>query len=177
MIYFFRAISNESDDFLIDIAIDSGSRFLDLHNFIQQRLDYDSTQMASFFVTDDEWNKEQEITLIDMMEEESGCLVMDKVALEDLLRDKKQRLLYAFDLFAERVLFMELTQIDGGSLKQPVCTRQEGTPPPQFLDEDFSLDALEEEEIYNDELDDFYNTDDEFPDQYSDEDLDPDNYY
>ncbi|TCO07094.1 IS1096 element passenger TnpR family protein [Natronoflexus pectinivorans] len=179
MIYFFRAISNESDDFILDIAIDSKSTFLDLHQFIQQKLNFDPAQMTSFFLTDENWNKEQEITLIDMMEEEGTVLVMDKVRLEDLITDTKQRVLYAFDLFAERVLFMELTNIDGGNLKEPVCTRMEGTPPPQFSEEGFNFDDALEADAFlsDDDMDDIIREGGDFPDDLSDEDFDPDEFY
>jgi hypothetical protein len=177
MIYHFRAISNESDDFILDIAIDSKLRFIDLHNFIQEVLKFDTTQITSFFVTDEDWNKEQEITLVDMMEVD-GPHVMDAVQIEELITKRKQRLLYAFDLFAERVLFMELTQIDGGTLNHPICTRKDGTPPIQFLDplelEEIDIENLIENE--NDD-DDFSGMDSGFPEDLPDEDFNPDDYY
>jgi hypothetical protein len=178
MIYYFRAITNELDDFVLDIAIDSNALFLDLHLFIQSMLDYDDQQMTSFFITDDEWHKEQEITLIDMMEEQSASLVMDQIKLEDLITDVKQRMLYAFDLFVERVLFMELTHVEQGSLKQPVCTRKTGSPPPQLLEDNFSFDndISEDPFLADDELDDYFEQDD-FDGDYPDEEIDPDSYY
>src|SRR5690554_1351866 len=93
MIYFFRAISNESDDFLFDLAMGGSATFLDLHQTIQQHLNFDATQMTSFFLTDEDWQKEKELTLLDMSDGGEGA-VMDAVKLEDLLTAPKQRLLY-----------------------------------------------------------------------------------
>jgi hypothetical protein len=178
MIYFFRAISNESDDFLFDIAINSHDKFVDLHHFIQQQLNFDPSQMTSFFLTDEDWQKEKEITLIDMMMDDDTAAVMDKVCLEEFLNEPKQRLLYAFDLFAERVLFMELTDITEGNVKEITAVRFEGAPPPQFSEEGFAFeDALLSDGIYEDEPDDFISFGDDFPDDYADEGDDMNDFY
>ena len=177
MIYFFRAISNESDDFLFDLAMGGSATFLDLHQTIQQHLNFDATQMTSFFLTDEDWQKEKEITLLDMSDGGEGA-VMDAVKLEDLLTAPKQRLLYAFDLFAERVLFMELTHITEGDLETPRVVRLEGTPPPQFAEEAFDFESEEDfmdDDLYADELGE------DFPDDFSDDFPDmgeaPEDYY
>ena len=111
MVYHFRLISSEIDDFIFEILIDSEAYFFDLHLFIQENLNFDKSQITSFFITDEYWNKEIEITLLDMAFGESGQLVMDKVKLNELVSSLRQRLLYVFDLFSERVLFMELIEI------------------------------------------------------------------
>lgn len=103
---------------------------------------------------------------------------MDAVKLEDLLTAPKQRLLYAFDLFAERVLFMELTHITEGDLETPRVVRLEGTPPPQFAEEAFDFEAEEDfmdDDLYADDLGE------DFPDDFSDDFPDmgeaPEDYY
>ncbi len=133
MIYKFRIISSENEDFIREVAINSQSTFYDLHIFVVEELNYDSSQMTSFFLTDQNWHKETEITLIDMTD---GLVpdikVMDKTKLGELITEKKQRLLYVFDQFAERSLFFELFDISDGELLQPKCIRREGTPPLQL---------------------------------------------
>jgi len=169
MIYYFRILSNESDDFLFDIAISSDAKFVDLHHFIQQQLNFDPAQMTSFFITDQKWQKENEITLIDMMTGDDSSDVMDQVYLKDLLNKPKQRLLYAFDLFAERVLFMEITDISNGTLKEATCVRLEGTPPPQFSEDSFSFeDETSIDDYDNEEENDFLSFGDELPDDLAD---------
>lgn len=180
MIYHLRAISNESDDFVLDIAIDSQFTFLELHDFIQEKLDYDPSHMASFFLTDEDWSKECEITLLDMNEEVETTFCMEKTPLSNLLTEKKQRMLYAFDLFSERVLFMELSHIDEGELPTPVCLKLIGTPPPQFSEEEFGLNNQESDifSLYDDDEDeDLLFNDFENIDNYSDEEFDENNFY
>lgn len=180
MIYNLRVISNEVDDFILEIAIDSIDLFVDLHSFLQKELNFDSSQITSFFITDDEWNKETEVTLLDMMGDNEHNKVMDQVCLEDLITRKKQRLLYTFDVLADRVLFLELTDIKEGSIDSPICLRKEGTPPPAQVSVDSFL--ITENEI-DDEFDSFdideedFDWDSENPEEYHGEEPDDNNYY
>jgi hypothetical protein len=133
MIYKFRIISSENEDFIREVAIDSQAHFLSLHNFIVEELNYEKGQMTSFFLTDQNWHKETEVTLIDMEEGQNpDRRVMDKAKLGELITEKKQRMLYVFDQFAERSLFLELFAIMDDELEQPKCIRRNGQPPTQF---------------------------------------------
>ena len=66
MVYRFTIISDEVDNFRREIQIDSEATFLDLHNAILKSAGYPNDQMTSFFICDDNWEKETEITLEDM---------------------------------------------------------------------------------------------------------------
>ena len=57
MIFKFTIISDEKDDFLRIIEIDSEATFLDLHNAILESVDYEKNQMTSFFLCNDDWEK------------------------------------------------------------------------------------------------------------------------
>jgi len=141
MIIYIRILSHEIEAFVKEIAIDSTQTFADLHNTIQTLLEYDASQMASFFTTDKEWNKEMEITLFDMADSGSDLLkVMQDTLLSDFLYEEGQRLLYIFDFFSERGFFMEVIQIAEGTLEKPNCYRNEGTAPEQILIGDLSGD-------------------------------------
>lgn len=170
MIYTFRIISAENKDFICEVDIDSQSLFIDFHNFLNSEMAFDPGEMASFFLTDRGWQKQTEITLLNMMEDEyENILVMSETRIGDLITEKKQRLLYVFDLFAERILFMELIDMREGEIKQPDCVRREGEAPPPFLREtledteitesDYSFDDPGDDDPYDD--DDIYGDDDQ----------------
>ena len=155
MVYKFRIISDEVDDFLREIKIDSDASFYDLHEF---------------FICDDDWEKEIEITLEDMGtgSSEEDTFVMKDTRLSELLEDEKQKLIYVFDPLTERVFFIELSEIiTGKDLEHAVCSRKEGNPPKQTVDfdeqmkADSSLDL--DENFYGDQ-------------EYDMEDFDPDGY-
>ena len=62
MIYRFNLISDEVDDFKLEIQIDSDDTFLSLRNVILDAAGYTKDQMDSFIICDEEWNKEKEVT-------------------------------------------------------------------------------------------------------------------
>ena len=62
MIYRFTIISDEVDDFVREIQIDPEATFFDLHEAILKAANYTNDQMTSFFICDDDWEKEKEIT-------------------------------------------------------------------------------------------------------------------
>lgn len=168
MVYKFRIISDEADDFLREIKIDSEASFFDLHEAILKCTGYKDDQMTSFFICDDDWEKEIEITLEDMGNgsSEEDTFVMKDTKLSELIEDEKQKLIYVFDPLAERVFFIELSEIiTGKDLQHATCSRKEGNPPQQTIDfeeqmannasldlgedfygdQDFNIDELDEE--------------------------------
>lgn len=136
MVYRFRIISDEVDDFLREIKIDSEATFHDLHEAILTSVGYKDDQMTSFFTCSDDWEKEKEVTLEDMGNNpEEDSWVMRETELNELLEDEKQKLLYVFDPLTERVFFIELTEIiTGKDLKTATCSKKQGEAPKQVLD-------------------------------------------
>ena len=63
MIYRFTIISDEVDDFVREIQIDPEATFFDLHEAILKAANYTNDQMTSFFICDDDWEKEKEENL------------------------------------------------------------------------------------------------------------------
>jgi hypothetical protein len=128
-------LSDEVDDFVREIKIDSEATFLDLHNAIIKSVGYAKDQMSSFFICDDDWSRRTEITLVDMdTSSEEDNYIMENTRLDELLEDEDQKLLYVFDYMTERAFFIEFREIiPGKTLEQPVCSRSEGLPPPQTV--------------------------------------------
>lgn len=157
MIYRFTIISDEVDDFVREIQIDSEDTFLKLHEAILQSVGYTNDQMTSFFTCDDDWEKEKEITLEEMdNSSEDDSWVMDVTRLNELIEDEKQKLIYIFDYLSERMFFIELSEIiTGKTLKDPVCTKKEGKAPQQIMDFDEMVETKTtldlDETFYGDE--------------------------
>jgi len=148
MIYLFRIISDENPDFFRDLVAGGSDTFLDFHITLQKDLGYDPTQLASFFITNHHWEKEREITLIDMMQDpDQETFTMDQVALEEQVSEINQRMLYLFDFFSERAFFIELIEKsdETSTRKTPFIGHGEGDPPPQL-----TLDLMEEDPEFED---------------------------
>ena len=166
MIYRFLILSDEVANFKREIQISSEATFLDLHHAILDATQYARNEICSFFICDDDWGKRTEITLVDMgASPDADIYLMETTALEELLTDEQQRLLYVFDYMTERTFFMELSEvITGKTLDKPLCSLSIGQPPVQTL----SFDELEKGVVEHLELgEDFYGDSD-----YNDDELD-----
>ncbi|MBP1663041.1 MAG: hypothetical protein H6Q19_181 [Bacteroidetes bacterium] len=168
MIFKFTIISDENDDFLRIIDIDSEASFLDLHNAILESVDFEKNQMTSFFLCNDDWEKEQEITLVEMeSSSEYDNLVMEDTILDQILTDEKQKLLFVFDMISDRAFFMELSEmIPGKDIDEAACVTLVGLPPIQIADDtDFiplqKPNLSSEENFYGDESFDIDELDEE----------------
>lgn len=181
MIYKFVLISDEADNFLREIQIDSEATFLDLHDIILESAGYSADQMTSFFICSDNWEKEQEITQVEMdTSSEYDNYVMATTKLEDLISDEGQKLLFVFDMMNERSFFISLREtIPGKSMVKAKCTKSEGKAPTQLVDglfidtptkganwdidsDEFNDDSFDEEELGDLNISDDYFSDQQF---------------
>jgi hypothetical protein len=135
MIYKFRLLSSEQDDFIRDFEVRSDQTFYDLHMAIQKNCQYDTSQIASFFICNKDWEKENEITLFELEEPDKGSLVMNNSIFSQHITGLKQKLLYVFDIFNERAFFIEVVEIkdEVPSKSYPLCTLSQGSPPVQII--------------------------------------------
>ena len=131
MIYRFTIISDEVDDFVREIQIDPEATFFDLHEAILKAANYTNDQMTSFFICDDDWEKEKEMD----NNPEMDSWIMKETRLNELIEDEKQKLLYVFDYMTERCFFIELSEIiTGKEIKGAKCTKKSGEAPKQTVD-------------------------------------------
>jgi hypothetical protein len=132
MVYKFVLLSDEDESFVREFEFLDSHTLLDFHHLIQDELEFDKSQMASFYMATDNWEKEEEFTLFDMG---TGSSTMESAILEDIIFKKNQKLLYIFDFFNERALFVEYTgeakEVDGK--EYPMCTSSKGLPPKQVI--------------------------------------------
>jgi hypothetical protein len=132
MVYKFVVLSDEDESFVREFEFLDSHTLMDFHNMIQDELEFDKSQMASFYLATDNWEKEEEFTLFDMG---TGSSTMEVAVLEDIIFRKNQKLLYVFDFFNDRGLFVEYTgeakEISGR--EYPSCTNSKGVPPKQVV--------------------------------------------
>ena len=169
MIYRLLMLSDENDYFKRELQIDSEATFLELNDFILDAVGYAHDELTTFYICDEAWQKEQEVTMMDMgMGSEYDSYLMESTALEDLLDHKGQHLFFVFDMLSERGFFIELVEmIPGKSLDKPVITHAEGKAPQQLASIDVAAsrsvapasgevwdeDSLEEDSIDEDDID------------------------
>lgn len=164
MVYRFKLVSDEAANFSREIEIDSDSTFLQLRNAILDSVGFSKDEMNSFFLCDEDWQKRDEVTLVDMgSSSDRDIWLMDETPLGELVEDEGQKMIFVFDYLTERAFFMELREIiPGRSLSEPVCTVKRGNAPKQSVDMDEfdkQIDALAmkqaadvlDEDFYSDE--------------------------
>ncbi len=172
MIYRFVILSGEQDDFLREIEMEGVNTLFQLHAAIQENCGFDPEELASFYLCNEHWEKETEITLIPFDDDTQADLMQSPI--DRLITHKKQKLIYLFDLFAQRGFFIETIDIrektDEDTESLPRWTRQLGEAPLQF-DEFYDETIINPEEGYDEDFDfeepdnDFYDGDD-FEEKY-----------
>ncbi|MDX8340925.1 hypothetical protein SLH46_17130 [Draconibacterium sp. IB214405] len=161
MIYQFQIISQETQSFRLEVALDEKHSFFDFHSIIQKSVGFESHQLASFFVSNNRWKKLVEISMLDLGINGAAFYIMQKTKLRDLLQNVGQQLIYTFDFLNDRSFFIELTGIImEKNLNEPLVALKQGDAPVQVLGEErveFETGSLQEEEVYMDfgELDDY----------------------
>lgn len=175
MIFNFRLVSDEVDHFKREIKIDADATFLDLRNAICDAVNYDKNEMSSFFICDNNWEKEKEITLEDMgTDSDEDAYIMDECVLSDYIDDEGQRLMFTFDYLNDRSFFLEMKEmITGRDLRDPICTLSLGNPPQQFIELEPEPDPKSAKKAKQTTLDDFddplYDEEGYNPDEYDEE--------
>ena len=140
MICIFEISSSEILDFKRSIHIDAEQTFEDLHQIIQRTCNFDHSQLASFFLTDDLWRKNIEITSLDSGKPGAKLISMRTTKLDKYLSESGQKLIYIFDYFNDRFLYLELKEkLMKTDLKEPFVAYEKGDAPSQFLINDLDI--------------------------------------
>ena len=92
MVYKFRVILDVKEDVFRDIMIQGEATLEDFHNVINQSFGFAGDEMASFYLTDEDWNQGEEITLFDLSE--SGEIrLMEETTIDSIVNEDEPKLL------------------------------------------------------------------------------------
>lgn len=161
MICIFEISSSEAPGFKRLIHINSGNTFEDFHQIIQKTCNFDHSQLASFFLTDDLWRKNIEITSLDSGKSSPKLFSMRTTKLNEYFSETGQKLIYVFDFFNERFFYLELKdKLMKTDLKEPFVAYEKGNAPTQFLINEYDIsdvDVMESDDLYKSfgELEDY----------------------
>ncbi len=161
MVYKFKLVSDEVSNFSREIEIDANSSFFQLRNAILDSVNYTKDDIDSFFLCDDEWQRQEEITLEDMgSSSDQDIWIMDDTPLNELIEEEGQKLVFVFDYLTERSFFMEMKEaVPGRNLSDPICTVKRGNPPAQRVDMDEferQIDQNVKKQVEDLDIEDFY---------------------
>ena len=158
MIIKFRVLLDTEEDVFRDIAIQDELTFQDLHACILDAFGWESSQMASFYESNENWDKGDEIPLMDIAEEfgPEKKKTMDEVLVSDVVKEVGQKMIYVFDFMLMWCFYVDVIAIEEPNEKYeyPMLMMSIGTPPDQYEKAPVDFSGPEDEDD-NEEGEDF----------------------
>ncbi|GAB3911520.1 IS1096 element passenger TnpR family protein [Mucilaginibacter boryungensis] len=167
-LYRFRVSFEDYDDVMREIDIKSNQTFEDLHKAIHQSTGYSPEQSSSFYISNDQWTKGEEITYLPNQKRiDRGISLMEKVKLSSFIDDPHQKFYYTYNFDRPYDFHVELMKIildEDPKITYPHIVKSVGEAPKMFANnfnptvlpptnEDF--DFLNEMEFVPEDAEDF----------------------
>lgn len=173
----FRVYLEEDDTVYRDVAIKHTQSFYDLHQTILKGYEFDSIHEATFYRSNDNWQKGRAISLekYDGIEYKVEPLDMIGTTIGSEIKDTEQKFIYVYDFkknWTFQIQLINVTKEENPKITYPSITRKEGIGPSQYgiksilgdkfadIEEKYDLSAIGEG--FSDEGEDEGNQDDEF---------------
>ena len=144
MVFRFRIISDKVENFVLYIDADSESTFFELHEAIQFACKFDSFELSTFFLADEEWDRGLEIRMFkDRRTVEPAAPLMKNTRLRDFLKEKEDKLVYLYDIISQKSLYIELNElIMENKLNMPIVNFSKGSTSAQSSSTRYNADLL-----------------------------------
>ena len=159
----FRIVLDHKDENEIfrDIILPSTATFKHLNDVLLQSFNFTGQEMSSFHWSNDDWDKGEEIPLLDMsFDDKSEVVTMDDYPLDTILNAESKKLLFIYDFLRMWIFYVDFIGkadiTEGDLFAIPVAIGNA----PEELSKEISLsndmdalnDAFEEEDDYLDEF-------------------------
>ncbi|MGN6640261.1 MAG: IS1096 element passenger TnpR family protein [Mucilaginibacter sp.] len=135
-LYRFRVSFEDYDEVIREIDIKSTQTFEDLHRAIHQSTGYNCDYPSSFYISNDQWIKGEEITFMPNQRRiDRGVVLMDKVKLSNRIDDPHQKFYYTFNFDRPFDFHIELLKIildENPNITYPSIVKSVGEAPKQF---------------------------------------------
>ena len=132
----FRAYYEDDDSVYRDIAIKHTHTFADLHNAILKAYDFDNKHQATFFRSNDSWQRGREITLEKYEKNyQAEPLLMAETPIGSEIKDPNQKFIYTYDFVKGWAFLIELinvSKVENAKTTYPSTIRIEGIGPAQY---------------------------------------------
>jgi len=133
----FRIYLEEDDSVYRDVAIRHKQSFLNLHNAILKAYEFDSKHQATFYRSNDRWQRGKEITFQKYPGKEYKVepLLMENTIIGTEIFDPNQRFIYVYDFVKNWTFQIELINVskeENAKLSYPATVRTEGIAPSQY---------------------------------------------
>lgn len=132
----FRIYLEEDDSVYRDIVIRHTQSFHDLHETILKAFEFDNKHQATFYRSNDNWQRGREITL-DKYEKpyKAPPLLMKDTTIGSEIKDPNQKFIYVYDFAKNWAFLVELINVskeENPKIAYPSMIRKEGIGPSQY---------------------------------------------
>ena len=163
--------SKNEEEIFHDILLSDQDSFESFYDAIIGAFAFQGDQMASFYVSNENWDKGEEISLLDLSEGETtgDLMIMKDVKLNECISDENQKFILVYDFLSMWIFLIELVGFEKEAPQSPKLVLSVGENPKED-----SKEISEDLQITTDPLDenqeDEYGFDD-FEDGISDDDI------
>lgn len=157
----FRVFLEEDDSIYRDIAIHHTQHFTLLHEIILKAFDFDNKHKATFYRSNDSWQKGKEVTLERYDKEYvAEPLIMKDTTIGSQIFSTSQKFIFHYDFEKNWMFLLDLISVSKEEVdisNYPNISRKEGIPPSQYgtksllgtnaitdVEEKYDLNALTE---------------------------------
>lgn len=155
----------DSEEIFRDILIADDDNFESLYHAIVEAFNFSGDQLASFYLSNDNWDRGHEITLMDMGfgENSEPPSIMNETIIRDLMESKNQKMILVYDFMRMWCFLIELVETSPESVGAPEVILSVGEAPDEESKEmDLSADmGMPDMDLGNDFDDIFSNGDDD----------------
>jgi hypothetical protein len=132
----FRIYLEEDDSVYRDVVIRHTQSFYDLHETILKAFEFDNKHQATFYRSNDHWQRGREITLEKYERAyKAPPLFMKDTTIGSEIKDPNQKFIYVYDFTKNWAFLVELINVskeENPKITYPSMIRKEGIGPSQY---------------------------------------------
>ena len=132
----FRVYYEEDESVYRDVVIKHTQTFFDLHETILKAYEFDNKHKATFFRSNDHWQRGREISLEKYDKEyKAAPLLMKETSIGSEIKDPNQKFIYWYDFNKNWTFLIELINVskeESSRISYPSAVRAEGIAPSQY---------------------------------------------
>ncbi|NQY67548.1 MAG: hypothetical protein HRT72_07485 [Flavobacteriales bacterium] len=137
--YRYQVILDTEKDVVRELEIYSEDTFENLHKALLESFNFQNTEMASFYMSSNDWDKGEEITLMSMasadgIDEQAGIIpapMMADTSLSLYMEGTGTKMIYVFDFLLMWCFYIELIEEIDSDEELPRCSKKMGEAPNQ----------------------------------------------
>ena len=131
--YKFRILidTDENEEIFRDIVISKSDNFEIFYQSIMAAFDFDGIELASFYISNDDWDKGHEIALIDMELNKSlnSPSIMKETMIQDMVTSSNQKFILVYDFLRMWCFLIELVEELEENFDSPMLNLSIGDAP------------------------------------------------